>query len=298
MKNIIVVTGGAGFVGSNLIKLLLKKTKYMIISLDNYSTGLKDNHILDKRVKYIKGHTKNVSISLNRYKKNIQSIFHFGEFARIYQSFLKMDECIDSNSIGTHEVIRFCMKNKIRLIYSATSASLGNNGDDKNLSPYAFTKSKNLEILENFRKWFNFKFEIIYFYNVYGPNQINKGDMATVIGIFENAYLKGKSLPVVLPGTQTRRFTHVSDTVNACYFAWQANKRRHYSISSKQSFSIIEIAKLYGKKIAFKPKRKGERYASALTDMNLTNRVHKIYGKIKITDYIQNFILNNNSNNK
>ena len=95
MKKYIIITGGAGFIGTNLIKLLLKKTKYMIISLDNYSTGLKDNHILDKRVKYIKGHTKNVSISLNRYKKNIQSIFHFGEFARIYQSFLKMDECID-----------------------------------------------------------------------------------------------------------------------------------------------------------------------------------------------------------
>ena len=298
MTNYIIITGGAGFIGTNLIKLLLKKTKYKIISIDNYSTGLKDNHVLDKRVKYIKGHTKNISVLLSRYKKNIQSIFHFGEFARIYQSFLKMDECIDSNSIGTHEVIRFCMKNKIRLIYSATSASLGNNGDDKNLSPYAFTKSKNLEILENFKKWFNFKFEIIYFYNVYGPNQIYKGDMATVIGIFENAYLKGKSLPVVLPGTQTRRFTHVSDTVNACYFAWKANKFRHYSISSKQSFSIIEIAKFFNQKIAFKSKRKGERYASALTNMNLTNRVYKIYGKIKITDYIQNFVRNNNSNNK
>jgi UDP-glucose 4-epimerase len=296
MTNYIIITGGAGFIGTNLIKLLLKKTKYKIISIDNYSTGLKDNHVLDKRVKYLKGHTKNISILLSRYKKNIQSIFHFGEFARIYQSFLKLDDCIDSNSIGTHEVIRFGMINKVKLIYSATSASLGNNGDDKNISPYAFTKSKNLEILENFRKWFNFKFEIIYFYNVYGPNHISKGDMATVIGIFEDAYLKGKSIPVVLPGTQTRRFTHVSDTVNACYLAWKANKQRHYSISSKQSLSIIQIAKLFGKKIAFMPKRKGERYASALANMNLTNRVYQIYGKIKITDYIQSFVKKNNSN--
>ena len=172
MKNFIIITGGAGFIGTNLIKLLLIKTKYKIISIDNYSSGRRINHILDKRVKYLNGHTKNIFTLLSKYKKNIESIFHFGEFARIYQSFLKMDECIESNSIGTYEVIRFCMKNKIRLIYSATSASLGNNGDDKNLSPYAFSKTKNLEILENFKKWFNLKFEIIYFYNVYGqkPN--------------------------------------------------------------------------------------------------------------------------------
>ena len=115
-------------------------------------------------------------------------IFHFGEFARIYQSFLKMNECLDSNSIGSNEVFNFCFLNKIKLVYSATSASIGNNGNDKNLSPYAFTKAKNLEMLENLKKWFNFKFEIIYFYNVYGPRQICTGNMATVIGIFENNY--------------------------------------------------------------------------------------------------------------
>ena len=293
MKNFIIITGGAGFIGTNLIKLLLIKTKYKIISIDNYSSGRRINHILDKRVKYLNGHTKNISTLLSKYKKNIESIFHFGEFARIYQSFLKMDECIESNSIGTYEVIRFCMKNKIRLIYSATSASLGNNGDDKNLSPYAFSKTKNLEILENFKKWFNFKFEIIYFYNVYGPNQIRNGDMATVIGIFEEAYLKNKFIPVVLPGNQTRRFTHVFDTVNACYFAWKKNKRRHYSIFSKQSYSIIQIAKFFNHKIKFLPKRRGERYASALTNINLSNKIYKIPSKIKITEYIKNFVKEN-----
>ena len=117
-----------------------------------------------------------------------------------------MNECIDSNSIGTNAVFNFCLRNKVKLIYSATSASLGNKGNDKNLSPYAFTKSKNLELLENLKKWFNFKFEIIYFYNVYGPRQISKGQMATVIGIFEENFLKGKPLPVVRPGNQSRRF--------------------------------------------------------------------------------------------
>ena len=183
MKNIIVITGGAGFVGSNLVSSLLKKTKYRIISIDNYSSGSKKNHIKNSRVKYLNSHTKNIANLLKKPKK-IHTIFHFGEFARIYQSFLQMDKCLESNSIGTNAVFNFCLINKIKLIYSATSASLGNKGKDKNLSPYAFTKAKNLELLENLKKWFKFKFEIIYFYNVYGPNQITTGKMATVIGIF------------------------------------------------------------------------------------------------------------------
>ena len=290
MKNIIVVTGGAGFVGSNLIEKIILKTNFKIISIDNYSSGKKVNHIKDKRIRYIKAHTKQISKVLNIYKKNIHSLFHFGEFARIYQSFLKMDECINSNSIGTHEVFNFCMLNKIKLIYSATSASLGNHGNDKNLSPYAFTKSKNLELLENLKKWFSFKFEIIYFYNVYGPRQICKGDMATVIGIFENCYKKNIPLPVVLPGTQTRSFTHIKDTVDVCYYAWKNNKCRHYSISNKKSVSIINTAKLFKKKIKFLPARKGERYASALTNMSLSNKVFKKFGSINLENYIKELI--------
>ena len=217
MKNIIIVTGGAGFVGSNLIELLIKKTKFSIISIDNYSTGSKKNHISSKKVKYINSDIKNISKVLNPFKKRINSIFHFGEFARIYQSFLKLNECINSNTIGTHEVFNFCLLNKIKLIYSATSASIGNNGMDKNLSPYTFTKAKNLEMLENLKKWFNFKFEVIYFYNVYGPRQISTGKMATVIGIFEDQFKKNKPLTVVKPGSQSRRFTHIDDTIKVLY---------------------------------------------------------------------------------
>ena len=289
MKNKIIVTGGAGFVGSNLIKYLLKKTKFKIISLDNYSSGSIKNHIIHKRIKYIKTDTKDIFKILKK-PKDIKVIFHFGEFARIYQSFLQMEKCLTSNTIGTNAVFNFCLTNKIKLIYSATSASLGNRGKDKNLSPYAFTKAKNLELLENLKKWFNFKFEIIYFYNVYGPNQICRGEMATVIGIFENACKNNYPLPVVKPGTQSRRFTHIHDTIKICFYAWKANKMKHYSISNRKSFSILQIAKLFGGKIKFLPKRRGERYASALTNMNLSNKVYRRYGGIKIEDYIKTFL--------
>ena len=294
MKKIIIITGGSGFVGSNMILLLLNKTKYNIISIDNYSSGSIKNHINDKRIKYIKSDTKNIAKTLNKYKDKIKSVFHFGEFARIYQSFLKMNECISSNSVGSNAVFNFCLKNKIKLIYSATSASLGNKGNDKNLSPYAFTKSKNLELLENLKKWFNFKYEVIYFYNVYGPHQICRGEMSTVIGIFEDHYKRGKPLPIVKPGTQSRRFTHIDDTVHICYLAWKKNLCRHYSISNKKSYTLLNVAKMFNSKIKYLPKRPGERYASALINKNLSNKMYKYFGEIKLSDYIADFIDKNN----
>jgi len=290
MRNLIIVTGGAGFVGSNLINLLLKKTNKKILSIDNYSSGSKKNHIKNKRVRYIFGNTLNIEEKISKYKKDINAVFHFGEFPRIYQSFKKFDECLMSNSIGTNAVFKYCLQNKIKLIYSATSATLGNDGKDKNLSPYAFTKSKNLELLENLKKWFKFKFEVVYFYNVYGPGHIKKGPMATVIGIFENSFKNKKPLTVVKPGSQTRRFTHIRDTVNVCYEAWIKNKCAHYSISHKQSYSIIEVAKMFKSKIVYLKKRPGERFASALTKISLNNKVFRRFGKIDLKDYISSFI--------
>ena len=291
-KDKIVITGGAGFVGTNLINLLLKKTKYKIISIDNYSSGLKKNHIKDKRLNYIKADTSNISQILKN-PKSINSIFHFGEFARIYQSFIKTNECINSNSVGTNAIFSYCLKNKIKLIYSATSASLGNKGNDKNLSPYAFTKAKNLELLENLKRWFNFKYEVIYFYNVYGPYQICKGEMATVIGIFEDHYKSKKPLPIVKPGNQTRRFTHINDTVDICYKAWKKNLCRHYSIAHQKNYSILNVAKMFETKIKYLPKRPGERYESALTNMHLSNKVYQHFGKINLRNYIKNIVINN-----
>jgi UDP-glucose 4-epimerase len=297
MKNIIIVTGGAGFVGSNLIKSLLKKTNKKIISLDNYSSGNKNNHLKNNRVKYLKASTINISKVLKKVKKEIHSIFHFGEFARIYQSFKKFDKCFYSNSIGSNEVFKFCLDNNIKLIYSATSASLGNKGNDKNLSPYAFTKSKNLELLENLRKWFNFKYEVVYFYNVYGPGQIKKGDMATVVGVFEDQYKKNKPLTIVKPGTQTRKFTHIDDTIKTCIEAWSKNKCLHYSISHKKSYSIKDLAKMFKTKIIYLKPREGERYASALTKISNNRKIINKYGKIDLKDYVTSFIKGENYEN-
>ena len=292
MKKIIVVTGGAGFVGSNLINYLLKNTNFKVLSIDNYSTGSKKNHIKSKNVKYLKSNTRDINTILSKMKKNIHTLFHFGEFARIFQSFYKIQECLESNSIGSNEVFKFCLNNNIKLIYSATSASLGNNGKDENLSPYAFTKAKNLELLNNLKKWFKFKYEVVYFYNVYGSKQISKGDMATVIGIFQECVQKKRPLPVVRPGTQSRKFTHIDDTINVCIEAWKKNKCRHYSIYNKTSYTILEVAKMFKSKIIFLPKRKGERYSSALTNINLTNNIFKRFGKKNLKSYIKTIISN------
>ncbi len=290
MKKIIVVTGGAGFVGSNLISKLIKVSNYKIISIDNYSSGTTKNHISHSRIKYIRADTSQIKKILKKYKKNIITVFHFGEFSRIYQSFLKLNECLASNTIGSNEVFNFCLENKIKLIYSATSASLGNKGDDKNLSPYAFTKSKNLELLENLKKWYNLKFEIIYFYNVYGPKQISKGNMATVVGIFEDHFKRKKYLPVVRPGTQVRRFTHIDDTIDVCIEAWKKNKNKHYAITNRKSYNIIDLAYMFSSKIKFLKPRQGERYASALNHMHLNNKIIKRYGKVSLKLYVENFV--------
>ena len=298
MKKKIIVTGGCGFVGSNLIECLIKKTNFEIISIDDYSSGNKNNQLKNNRIKYINSHTKDISQVLNKYKSKISCLFHFGEFSRIYQSFLNMNECIQSNTIGSNAVFDFCLKNKIKLIYSATSASLGNRGKDKNLSPYAFTKAKNLEFLENLRKWFDFKYEVIFFYNVYGPRQIKMGKMATVIGIFEDNYLKKRPLPIVKPGTQSRRFTHIKDTVDICFKAWKLNKCRFYSVSNKKSYSINEVAKLFKSKVKYLPPRKGERFASALASMSFNKKVHKTFGKIQLKEYVQDFLLRHKTSEK
>lgn len=289
MKKIIVVTGGAGFVGSNLIKYLIKKTNKKIISLDNYSSGFVSNHIKSSRVKYIVGETFDIKKKLSRFKKKIEVIFHFGEFARIHQSFLMLDKCFLSNVSGSSEVFDFCLSNKIKVIYSATSASLGNKGNDQSLSPYAFTKSKNLQLLNHLKTWFGLSYEALYFYNVYGPGHIREGKMATVIGIFEKQYEKKIPLTVVRPGTQSRRFTHIDDTVRGCYFAWKQNKNRHYALSNSRSYSIKEVANFFSQKIKMIPAKKGERKESSIVKKVGQVKIYSFPCNTNLKSYIDNF---------
>ncbi len=283
----IVVTGGAGFIGSSLIEYLLIKTKKNIISIDNYSTGSKLNHIKNQRVKYLKTHTKNIYKSLKKESKKIDAVFHFAEFSRIAQSFDNLSKCFDSNIEGTCKVINFCLDNKIKIIYSATSASLGNHELDQHLSPYAYTKANNMNLIMNLNEWFGLKYEIIYFYNVYGKRQILSSGMAAVVGIFENCLKKNKPLPVVLPGTQSRRFTHVQDTVKVCYQAYKKNKNRHYSVSSNKHYRIIDLAKLFNNKIKYVPERRGERFESKILKKIRGKKIFNVTSYMSIEKYVK-----------
>ena len=297
MKNIIVVTGGAGFIGSHLIKFFIKQTNFSIISIDNYFSGSVDNHIKNGRIKYIKGNTDNIDKLLHKFKSKINTIFHFGEFSRIDQSFDDVVICMKSNIAGTAEVFNFCLDNKIKIIYSATSASLGNSGADQYLSPYSFSKSKNLKLLIQLNKWFGLKYEVLYFYNVYGSGQIGTGKMATVIGIFENQFLNKKSLTVVRPGSQSRKFTHIDDTVRGCYIAWKKNLNRHYALSNNQSYSIMQVAKMFKTKIVFIKKKRGERFKSSIVSKANNIKIHKIPCLINLKQYISEFLKKSQVNN-
>ncbi|MDA9169777.1 NAD-dependent epimerase/dehydratase family protein [Candidatus Pelagibacter ubique] len=292
MKNIIIVTGGAGFIGSNLIKYLLKKTNLKIISVDNYSTGSKKNHINHKNVKYIKADNINISKILKNYTNKIKVIFHFGEFSRIYQSFINTKECLNNNINNSFEVINFANDNKIKIIYSATSSALGNNGKDQNQSPYAWSKTKNIELIKNYSQWFGLKYELVFFYNVYGPNQIIDSPMSALIGIFESQYKKKIPLTIVKPGLQRRDFTHVDDIVHGCYLASTKGKQKEYMLCTGKTYSILEIAKMFGSKFKFLKSRPGDRFGSIVSN----NNAKKILGftaKKDIKNYIKDFISKN-----
>ena len=291
-KNIIIVTGGAGFIGSCLIKYLINlNVKEKIISIDNYSSGFFKNHVKNNNVKYIKGENRDIDILLKNYKRKIKVIYHFGEFSRIYQSFKFYKKCFEYNIHHSSKVIEFAKDNKIKLIYSATSSNLGNDGKDENLSPYAWSKTKNIELIKNYNKWFGLKYELVYFYNVYGPGQIMNSPMSAVIGIFENQYKKNKPLTVVKPGTQKRDFTHIDDIVKGCYLVWKKGKQNEYMLGTKKSYSIIEIAKMFKTKIKFLPKRQGERYGSTMTNNN-ASKILKYKANLDIKDYINDLIKN------
>ncbi len=293
IKNEIVVTGGLGFIGRNFVKKLDKELKdHIIIIYDKSKVNLKKISLKSKKNKifFVHGNTINIKNKLSKFK-NIKILFHFGEFSRIVQSFKYTDECFSSNTLGSFRVIKFCQEKKIKIIYSASSSKFGNNGNDEHLSPYSWTKSKNIELIKNFNKWFGLMYEIVYFFNVYGEDHSRYGKMSAVIGIFEGQYLKNKPLTVVSPGNQLRDFTHVSDIVHGTLLAHKKNLNKEYLLGTGKLYSIMEIAKLFKHKIKIVPKRQGERFSSlSIKKNNQALKYLNYKPKINIKNYIKDFV--------
>lgn len=257
MKNVLV-TGGAGFVGSNLIKQLIKTNPELnITSLDNYFTGNHKNHVAG--VEYYRGNTWEADSIFE--SREFDTVFHFGEYSRIVQSFRDIDFVHRSILSGTPVILELCRKWNAKLIYSASSSKFGNEGKDENLSPYSWMKSKMVELIKNYGEWYDLQYEICYFFNVYGPGQITEGDYATVIGIFERQYKEGKKCTVVTPGTQTRDFTHIGDIVSGLIKASQRMDNKEWHLRSGVNVSIIDVAEMFGEWELI-PERRGERFTS------------------------------------
>lgn len=286
----VLITGGAGFVGSNLIKLLIKKKNIKnIFSLDNYYSGSPKNHINSSKIKYISGSTLNIN-KLKFFKDmKINLVFHFAEFSRIFPSFKYVKDCYKTNLQGTFEVLEFCKQKKCKIVYSASSSTAGKN---RNLSPYSFTKYHNENLIKNYSKWFGLKYTIVYFYNVYGPNQIKNGKMQAVIGIFENQYKAGKPLTIVKPGNQKRDFTHVNDIVQGTYLAAINSFNKSYHIGSGKNYTLLEIAKMFETKYEYIDERPGERFSSLSNSDKARDELGYI-PKMSIEKYIKDFISRN-----
>jgi UDP-glucose 4-epimerase len=267
MKNLdnkrILVTGGAGFVGSNLIKYILENFEGVkILSIDNYSTGSKESHVESDDVNYMRWNTWHInrSMYIDDFKPDI--VFHFGEYSRIATSFKDVSDVFKSNLNGTFEVLDFCKRHNAKLIYSASSSKFGNGGKDENLSPYAWSKAKMVELIKNYNDWFGLQYEICYFFNVYGDGQISEGDYATVIGIFERQFKNNEPLTVVSPGDQSRDFTHIDDVVLGVIKSTYKDMNREWILRSGISYKIIDVAKMLSENIKMLPERKGERFKS------------------------------------
>ncbi len=281
-KKTILVTGGAGFVGSNLIEELVKDPNNRVVSLDNYSTGLKENHI--DGAEYIDGHTKDIEELLDFVP---DFIFHLGEYARTSESFNEVDVVWDYNVRGTFSVLEYCRKNKVRLIYAGSSTKFGDGGEGRNQSPYAWTKAHNTELVVHYGEWFGLDYVITYFYNVFGPRE-RTGKHGTLIEIYKDLYRQGKPLGVVAPGDQKRNFTHVADIVNGLIKVSEVGSGDNYALGHEKKYTITEVADMFGVDVEILPERKGDRKESAL-DLSKTKKDLNWSAVRDLREYIEDF---------
>ena len=289
----VVVVGGCGFIGTNIVEEFVnKKLANKIVVLDNYTSSTDANHIVSEIVEYRKGNSWDVMDILD--DVNPQIVFHLGEFSRIVTSFDKIDYVFQSNGLGTQRVAQYCVNKKARLVYSGSSSIFGNDSEDSNLSPYAFLKKQNIQLLHNYKSWYGLDYVITYFYNVYGPRDLESGSYATVVAKFRKQYAAGDPLTVVIPGNQRRIFTHVSDIVDGVFVCARFGSGDGYKLSSDDNLSIFELVKLFGEKAThvLVAERKGERFQSEMSASRARDEL-EWSPKIKLAEYIQDFVHKN-----
>jgi UDP-glucose 4-epimerase len=286
----LLVTGGAGFVGSHLIRALLQREPTaQIVSLDNYFTGLKENHLDDPRVTYLTGDVVDVKAIWSSERLPAPAVvYHMGEYSRIVPSLEEFDRTWESNTRGTKEVLTFTAAHGAKLVYAGSSSKFGNDGQDENLNPYAWTKAKNVELIKNYADWFGLGYVITYFYNVYGPGHIRTGKYATVIGLFEDQFDRGVPLTVVEPGTQTRDFTYIDDIVTGILAAADRGSGDGYLLGTGREWPIIEVARMFGTEIRMVPPLPGERVRGQAD----TTKARSLgwEPKTSLEDYIRDYV--------
>jgi UDP-glucose 4-epimerase len=253
-KKKILVTGGAGFVGSHLCERLSKNSDYEVYSLDNYFTGSEDNHV--ENVTYIKGDTKDIS-SLVTFAPDM--VYHLGEYSRVEQSFGDIEKVWEYNKNGIFAVLEFVRNAGCKILYAGSSTKFGDGGLGRSASPYAWTKATNTELVMNYGNWFNVPYAITYFYNVYGPREIQTGKYATLIALFKEKMKNNENLTIVSPGTQKRNFTHIDDIIDGLVLVGENGYGDEFGIGSPEAYSIKEIAEMFGGDIEMLPERKGNR---------------------------------------
>jgi UDP-glucose 4-epimerase len=278
-KPTIVITGGAGLIGSHLIELALQK--YRVVSLDNYFIGKKANHI--PGAEYIEGHTKDIEALLG--KENPKILFHLGEYSRVEQSFDDLPLVWESNVLGTFRVLEYWRKRKVKLVYAGSSTKFSDGGLGRHQSPYAWMKASNTELVGNYGTWFDLPYAITYFYNAYGERELSEGPYASVIGRFKEQYKKGEPLTVVAPGTQKRNFTAASDIASGLLMVGEKGQGDEYGLGAPESYTILEIAKMFSDNIEMLPERKGNRMDSKVD----TTKAEKEFGwkpEMSVKEYI------------